>query len=222
MPFMIKKMNEIILYTHIKNNQVSVNGNLVFSADKNLSLTEFLSAAYKELGASYPKFHKMDLQCKLGFVATEFALKGNDFLESNPLDKMAIVLSNSSSSLETDRQHQHSISDKSNYFPSPAVFVYTLPNIVIGELAIRYKITGENAFFVSEKLDTELLTNYTNSLLSENSEAAIAGWVDVDGNAFEAFIFLVEKPKNTNKNSIFKHLNSTNITELYNQTTWTL
>lgn len=215
-------MNQITTYTHIKNNQVSVNGNLVFSADKNLSLTEFLSAAYKELGASYPKFHKMDLQCKLGFIATEFVLKGSDFLQVNALDKIAIVMSNSASSLETDRQHQHSISDKSNYFPSPAVFVYTLPNIVIGELAIKYKITGENAFFVSDKIDAELLANYTNSLLNENSEAAIVGWVEVDGNAYEAFIFLVEKPKNTNKNSIFKSLNQSNITELYNQTTWTL
>lgn len=199
-----------------------MNGNLVFSIDKNMSLVEFLSAAYKELEVSYPKFHKMDLQCKLGFVATEFVLKNSDFLQENASDKIAIVLSNSASSLETDRQHQHSISDKSNYFPSPAVFVYTLPNIVIGELAIKYKITGENAFFVSDKLDAELLTNYTNSLLKENSEAAIAGWVEVDGGDFEAFIFLVEKQKNTNKNSIFKPLNSTNITELYNQTTWTL
>src|ERR1700741_5650650 len=102
---------------------------------------------------SYPKFHKMDALSKLGLLCAEHALKNGDFLSKYPLNRVGIVLSNSASSLETDRQHQRSISDKSNYFPSPAIFVYTLPNIVIGEMAIKYKITGENAFFVSEKRD---------------------------------------------------------------------
>ena len=138
MPFMvqkqvIQKMSEITSYAHIKHNQVSVNGEIVFQSNPLLSLTEFLSEAYKTLGVSYPKFHKMDAQCKLGFVCAEFALRRTNFLTENDLSKTAIVLSNSASSLETDRVYQHSIDDKSNYFPSPAVFVYTLPNITIGE-----------------------------------------------------------------------------------------
>ena len=208
-------MNLITSYAKIKNNKVFVNGTEVFYADPTASLSEFLSEAYKALGASYPKFHKMDLQCKLGFICTEFALKGTDFLAENDLSKTAIVLSNAASSLETDRQHQHSIDDKSNYFPSPAVFVYTLPNIVIGELAIKYKITGENAFFVSDKFDPELLLNYTESLLANGSEAAICGWVEVDGANYEAFIFLAETPKNINKISIFKPLNQLTVLDLY-------
>ncbi len=214
-------MNHITSYAHIKNNQVSVNGIIVFVGDQNASLPEFLSAAYKFLGISYPKFHKMDAQCKLGFLCTEFVLKDSDFLTSNDLSKIGIVLSNSASSLETDRQHQLSISDKSNYFPSPAVFVYTLPNIVIGEIAIRHKITGENAFFVSEKLDVELLDNYTQMLLNAGSDAVIEGWVEVDKGNYEAFIFLAETQENRNKSSIFKPLNQSTITELYNQTKWT-
>ena len=211
------KLNQITSYVHIKNNQVVVGGKPVFTGDSSQSPSDFLSAVYKALGVSYPKFHKMDMQCKLGFLCTEYVLQNSDFLIKNELDRIAMVLSNSASSLETDRQHQHSISDKSNYFPSPAVFVYTLPNIVIGELAIRYKITGENAFFVSEKMDTELLTSYTEILLNKGSKAAICGWVEVDTDALEGFIFLVEKPENINKNSIFKPLNQSTITELYNQ-----
>ena len=215
-------LNYITTYTHIKHHQISVNGKLVFSGEGSQNTLEFLSSAYKALGLSYPKFHKMDAQCKLGLVATEYLLKESDFLQRVSLDKTAVVLSNSASSLETDRQHQHSISDKSNYFPSPAVFVYTLPNIVIGEIAIKYKITGENAFFVSEKLDAELLENYINSLFENGSEACIGGWIEVDGSNYEAFIFLAENQENPNKNSIFKPLNQATITELYNQTTWTL
>ena len=158
-------MNLITSYAHIKHNQVSVNGEIVFQSDMSLSVVEFLSEIYKALGVSYPKFHKMDAQCKLGFLCTEFALKEATYLTDHDLSQIAIVLSNSASSLETDRAHQHSIDDKSNYFPSPAIFVYTLPNITIGELAIKHKITGENAFFVSEQLDAELLVNYTESLM---------------------------------------------------------
>lgn len=214
-------MNEIISYAHIKHNRVSVNGEIVFQSSSSLTLTEFLSEAYKASGVSYPKFHKMDAQCKLGFLCTEFAMKETTFLTENDLSKIAIVLSNAASSLETDRVHQHSIDDKSNYFPSPAVFVYTLPNITIGELAIKHKITGENAFFVSEQLDAELLVNYTESLIKCGSEAAIIGWVEVDRANFEAFIFLVENAKNINKNSIFKPLNQTSVITIYNQTKWT-
>ncbi|MBI3518366.1 MAG: 3-oxoacyl-ACP synthase [Bacteroidetes bacterium] len=214
-------MNAIISYAHIKHNQVSVNGEVVFRSDSALSLPEFLSDAYKTLGLSYPKFHKMDAQCKLGFLCAEFALKGTEFLTKVDLSRTAIVLSNAASSLETDRVHQHSIDDKSNYFPSPAVFVYTLPNITIGELAIKYKITGENAFFISEQLDAELLVNYTETLLQSGTEAAIVGWVEVDGTQWEAFIFLVQNTENINKNSIFKPLNQSTVITQYNQTIWT-
>ncbi len=213
-------MSTITSYAHIKHNQVSVNGSVVFQSIAP-SLNEFLSEAYKALGISYPKFHKMDAQCKLGFLCTEFALKETTFISENDLSKTAIVLSNAASSLETDRVHQHSIDDKSNYFPSPAVFVYTLPNITIGELAIKHKITGENAFFVSEQFDANLLVNYTESLFNNGTEAAIVGWVEVDGANFEAFIFLTENAENINKNSIFKPLNQSSVITIYNQTKWT-
>lgn len=214
-------MSIITSYAHTKHNRVSVNGEIVFQSKPALTLTEFLSETYKSLGLSYPKFHKMDAQCKLGILCSEYVLKGTDFLTENNLSNTAIVLSNAASSLETDRVHQHSIDDKSNYFPSPAVFVYTLPNITIGEIAIKHKITGENAFFVSDHLDAGLLANYTEILLNNGAQSAIVGWVDVDGNNFEAFIFLAETSKNINKNSIFKPLNQTNIITLYNQTKWT-
>jgi hypothetical protein len=211
-------MNQIISYAHIKNNSVSINGTPVFSSEKNATLSEFLSEAYKSMEISYPKFHKMDLQCKLGFLCTEFALQNTAFISENDLTKTAIIISNSASSLQTDKLHQHSIDDKTNYFPSPAIFVYTLPNISIGELAIRHKITGENAFFISEKFDAHLMVNYTELVLNDSAYSSICGWVEVDDTAYEAFIFLVETKNNTNKNTIFKPLNQLVVTQIYNQT----
>lgn len=216
-------MTYITSYARIKHQRLSVNGALLFDASASSaagssgSLPEFLTDAYRALGMSYPKFHKMDALCKLGMLCMEAAVKESDVLTKYPLDNIAIVLSNAASSLDTDRVHQHSISDKANYFPSPAVFVYTLPNIIIGEMAIKYKITGENAFFVSERFDARLLLNYLEALFREETQAAVCGWVEADGDAAEAFIFLVEKSENTNKNSNFKPLNQQAITELYNQ-----
>lgn len=214
-------MNIITSYAHFKHHQVAVNGEIIFKAEPTHSLSEFLSEAYKSMGIGYPKFHKMDAQCKLGLLCTEFALQHRSFLTNAALDKTAIVLSNSASSLETDRQYQASIADKSNYFPSPTVFVYTLPNIVIGEIAIKHKLTGENAFFVAEKMDAQLLVNYAEILLDQYAEAAIIGWVEVDGDHYEAFIFLVENEEYLNKNAIFKPLNQSTVNQLYNQTSWT-
>lgn len=207
-------MTHITSYAHIKHQRLSVNGSLIFDGSSSESLPAFLSDAYKALGMSYPKYHKMDALCKLGMLCMEAAVKDTDLLTKYPLDKIAIVLSNAASSLDTDRVHQTSISDKANYFPSPAVFVYTLPNIIIGEMAIKYKITGENAFFVSERFDAGLLLNYLEALFQEETQAAVCGWVEADSDAAEAFIFLVEK---SNKNSNFKPLNQQAITELYNQ-----
>jgi hypothetical protein len=99
--------------------------------------------------------------------------------------------------------------------------VYTLPNIVIGEIAIKQKLTGENAFFVTEKMDAQLLVNYAEILIDQYAEAAIVGWVEVDGDHYEAFIFLVENGEYLNKNVIFKPLNQSTVNQLYNQTSWT-
>lgn len=207
-------MTHITSYAHIKHQRLSVNDALVFDGSSSEGLPAFLTDTYRAQGMSYPKYHKMDALCKLGMLCMEAAVKESDILIKYPLDKIAIVLSNAASSLDTDRVHQASISDKANYFPSPAVFVYTLPNIIIGEMAIKYKITGENAFFVSERFDAGLLLNYLEALFHEETQAAICGWVEADGDTAEAFIFLVEK---SNKNSNFKPLNQQAITELYNQ-----
>ena len=99
--------------------------------------------------------------------------------------------------------------------------MYTLANITIGEIAIKHKITGENAFFVSEKFDANLVVPYIDLLLSNGTESAVAGWVEVDGLEQEAFIFLTQNQKNLNKNSIFKPLNQSSVITIYNQTKWT-
>ncbi len=209
--------SQIIAYCHIKHNSVFVNGQCLYELPENEDLTAFLGELYKKIPLNYPKFFKMDQQCKLGILATEFLMRNIPEFESFDTKETALVFSNKASSLESDRKHLKTISDKENYFPSPAVFVYTLANIVMGEIAIKHQISGENAFFISETFDPELMYRYSDILLEQQlATTVIAGWINVDGKSAEAFVYCL---KNLNfkgaKNGQEMDHSSQNLQQLY-------
>ena len=109
-------------------NRTILNGDTISTAN--------IAGLYREFVGDYPKFFKMDSLCKLGFIGSELLLKG---INAEEKENAAIILFNRNGSLITDRNYQKTITDD-NYFPSPALFVYTLANIVTGEIAIRNKI----------------------------------------------------------------------------------
>lgn len=131
---------------------------------------------YYEIIGSYPKFHKMDGLCKVGMLAAESLLH-----DMSPEDKEngAIILFNKSSSLITDRNYQKTISNLNNYFPSPGLFVYTLANIVTGEIAIRHKIKGETSFYLMEYPDWDNMESIIEDCLKYTTTPfVIGGWVE--------------------------------------------
>ncbi len=155
------------------------------------SVDEFLNATYEKMGLSYPKFYKMDNQSRFGLLAAEILLRENPMSDHKP-DAVAVVLSNGNASLDTDVRFEAS----TRHMASPSLFVYTLSNIVIGEICIRHGITGENAFFVTPEFDTSFMRDYVNDVLFyEHTEACIAGWVDVIGQQADVLLYLVEKQK---------------------------
>ena len=173
----------------IQNNEVILNGETIFKSESDL-FSDFSKKAYQNFEINYSKFFKMDNLSKLAFLSAELLLKneiGLD-LEAN----IALVFANKSSSLDTDVKYQNSISDKENYFPSPAVFVYTLPNICIGEISIKHQLKSENSFFIFEDFNSEFMTNYANSLLnSKKAEKVLCGWVEYYNEEYKAFLYLV-------------------------------
>lgn len=208
---------EIVIssYCRITKNKFIVNDKPVAISNEAGNVSS-LTDVYKALGMNYPKFHKMDPLCKLGIIASEAALNNTDFLSRHASENIGIILSNTASSLETDRNHQLSINDAGKYLPSPSIFVYTLPNIVIGELAIKYKLTGENAFFVSDTFNAKLLEEQNLMLLKQNAASSvISGWVNSDNGEFDALIYLAEIVPDSIKNSNFKPLNELSINQLY-------
>lgn len=150
-----------------------------------------ISGIYREFISDYPKFFKMDSLCKLGFIAAELILKGQT---SEQKENASIILFNRNGSLITDRNYQKTIADD-NYFPSPALFVYTLANIVTGEIAIRHKIYGESSFYVLSHQDDEMMREVVNNAyLTSTPSFILTGWVDYENdNNYLADIKLVTK-----------------------------
>lgn len=181
----------ITAYCSIKNNSLSKDSNSIFEGGEGLPLDEWLIKAYDNSGINYPKFYKMDNLSKLGVLASEALLQGRDLKNEVDPGKIGVVLSNASSSLDTDKQYFES----SKQLASPALFVYTLPNIVMGEICIRHGLKGENAFFVFEQFNPEFISGYVAQVLRQGNEACIAGWAEVLGEQYNVFLYLAENKR---------------------------
>ena len=152
-----------------------------------------LTEIYRGHIGDYPKYFKMDLLSRLVFLASEILLR----LEGEDSDKeRAIVLFNRTSSIVSDRSHIASYSGDGNFFPSPSVFLYTLPNIVTGEIAIRHGYTGETSLYILEGKNREMMENVVRSTFSATGDlrSMLCGWVDCsDEDSFEANLYLINK-----------------------------
>jgi len=199
-------MTDHYIITHsniIRSHMVARNESVEENPEIFVTFAPFIKSLYKKEAISYPKFYKMDNPGKLGFLAAEMIFKDNPFLERYRKEEIGIVILNASSSLDTDKAYHETIKDRSNYFPSPSVFVYTLPNILIGEICIRHKIKGENVFLVSERFDPGMMVESVSLLLDKNHvQACLCGWVEVLDKRFESVLFLVEKKQNLNDHEL--------------------
>jgi len=181
-------------YCHIRNNNIFRDGKLIFELP-GADLKGFLKSAYKFLNPGYARFYKMDEISKLGFLAAEVLSPA--FNQELPHEETAVVLSNTHSTWVTDMRHQETINNDKNFFPSPAIFVYTLPNIMTGEISIRHNFRGENAFFIFEKFDPEFISSYTNHLIMSNkASACLGGYVDQTPRGYDVFVYYLRSGKN--------------------------
>ncbi len=171
----------------VDQNQIMLNGQLILKSE-NEDL-DFVLQCYKHLNIHYPKFYKMDRMSKWGIICAEILLKDKS-LEGIDAYQRAIVLQNSASSLATDKKFQESI----GIIPSPALFVYTLPNIVMGEIAIRHNFKGENTFFVTSTFDQNQLRAYSKLLFESNvAKIILCGYLEVDAHSQVIKMWLSEE-----------------------------
>jgi len=178
----------------ISNNAVRKDGRELFAVEAG-NTVDFLTEAYKQSGINYSRFYKMDNLSKLGWLASELLLQDIFTKENYRPEEVGVVLSNSNASLDVDLRYMESVRD----IASPSLFVYTLPNIVTGEICIRNGFKGEDAFFVFDKFNASFIETYVSNLLDNgNLQACICGWVDFIGNDYKAALFLVEKIETEN------------------------
>ena len=188
---------EEVVLDHQKLWEGNQNANEKLDEQEGAGHHSLLTSLYRQMIGNYPKFYKMDGLSRLGFVASEILLnaeKGDTDVERREeegerlLEERAIIFFNHSSSIASDRNYKESINEKDNYFPSPSIFVYTLPNIVTGEIAIRNHFHGETSFFILPDKDERMMEEILQaSCRDAQSKSFLTGWIDYeDERHFEA------------------------------------
>lgn len=136
-----------------------------------------LTNAYRDYSSDYPKFHKMDMLSKLVFLASELLCGAEPVATLD--ENTAVILFNRTSSVISDRAHIETINGRDGFFPSPSVFLYTLPNIANAEVTIRHGIKGETSLFILAGKDERLMEKIiSTSFLNPGTRMMISGWVD--------------------------------------------
>ena len=150
------------------------------------SLTEL----YRKWVGDYPKFFKMDTLSKLGFLLTEMLVHDEPDRFTFREDRAVLVFSREGC-VANDRHYAESMKD----FPSPALFVYTLPNIVSGEIAIRNKWGGESSAYVLESYDEARIWEMVRQAFQDKcTQSALVVWIDCPSdNEFITNAWLVNK-----------------------------
>lgn len=155
------------------------------------SLSETITTLYRSLGISYPKFFKMDLLSKAAFLATEVLVQTLGDIEDK--DRVATVLATSNGCMDVDEKFEASRTE----LASPALFVYTLPNIMLGEICIRNQFKGEQMCTLSEQLDIPFIAFYVTDLLQQrNTAACLCGFAEAYGDQLDVrLIWVSAEPK---------------------------
>ena len=189
----LQMKNNIIHYCNIKNSEVYLDGKKLYEGAGEEDFSSFIKGVYKNFNLDYPKFYKMDGLCKLAIASSSILLED---LKDEIDPDMAILLSNKSSCIDVDLKHLDSISQGEESYASPANFVYTLPNIALGEISIKYKLRSENSFFIFEGFNPTFMIEYANSLTQLNKASSVlCGWIELNENNYNAFMFII-KPEN--------------------------
>lgn len=171
----------------ISQGQVNVDETSVFVSSQT-DFHTFSREAFKSREEANMKFYKMDDLCKLGYLASAWLLDGIEYGE----EECGIVMSGKYGCLDTDIRHQQIIDSEGDSSASPAVFVYTLPNVVAAEISIRHHIKGENIWFWSEDKTMSDIKKYASILAaSRDLKYCIAAHIDfINGDYFAIFELL--------------------------------
>ena len=153
---------------------------------------QLVKELYRKFKINHSKFFKMDNQSKLGFVGSYILLDEIRSELGENDEAVALLFANSSSSLSSDRKYQKTVGSEGT--GSPGKFVYTLPNIVIGEICIYWKQFNETQFLVLPEFDPETLLKHAEIMFSESDcKYVLVGWTEVGNDQLDGLFVLLTK-----------------------------
>jgi 3-oxoacyl-(acyl-carrier-protein) synthase len=112
------------------------------------------------------RFGRMDLLSQLALLSVESL--GVDF-EAMDRTRIGVCMAVLAGSLSTDIEYWKGRNEVGG--PSPTLFAYTLPSSAIGEIAIRYRLTGPNLCFVGT--DTMLMTEASDLIARNEADGCV-------------------------------------------------
>lgn len=130
-------------------------------------------------GKALPHFGRLDTYSKIGIAAIAFALKDANRFEWQEKRPMGVFASTTHGCLEADINYLETMLPNGGRLASPSLFAYVLPNIFLGEAAIRFGFTGPCYCVNEEELSgLNSLRIAINNILLDESSAVMAGVCD--------------------------------------------
>jgi hypothetical protein len=119
----------------------------------------------------------MDSLCKWAWLGAEALLRTGDggwLYDGLDKSRIAVVLHTTAGCLDVDKRYAETLQT----IPSPALFVYTLPNIMLGEICIRHGFTGEQLCRMTDDFQAADLLQEVGDLLLGGATHCLFGKVD--------------------------------------------
>lgn len=162
---------------------------IILSLDFSNDIEPQLTSYYQDWKVAYPKFHKMDLLSKIAMLAMhQFNI---NFEKFNPYS-IAMIFNNLSGSESADLHFEESRKN----FASPGLFVYTLPNIFMGEIAIKYNIKGPHICYQYNQKEQEedfLVSRVQQELKKPSIKGVLWGSILAQAHRIELVFSFTEK-----------------------------
>ncbi len=127
------------------------------------------------------RYGRFDRYTKLGCAGIALAVRDAGLDEAQEKRPVGIVLSTEYESYASDLDYYQTTQEENGAYASPNLFSYTLPGIVLGEMAIHFKMTGPT-FIVGESgsgvIGINALDSALDILQTGLCDTIVAGWLD--------------------------------------------
>jgi 3-oxoacyl-[acyl-carrier-protein] synthase II len=137
----------------------------------------------KELLSPVPesRWGRLDYYTKAGLVAASLAVRDGGVDMGSCAGRTAIVASTASGSLKSDHEYMATVVPDGGLLASPNLFAYTLASCMLGEISIRYGVTGP-AMIIGESSGSMLngILVGAKLIMYGQCEWAIAGYCNTD------------------------------------------